>query len=149
MSVATTYMNKEGEDWSRAVATSHFYKENNTNTLGYEGYLQEEDKQAQTPTPRPRPPLLRGVYKDYTTRKEVKFDFKNMFDSQVLEQLKNNAEDNETFIEWYCEKCKHNDRHDREMWNDMFSSGIESINKDRYNCLQEGKFFTKGCDNCL
>ena len=101
MSAATTYVNKEGEDWSSAVATT---------------------------------PL----------------NFKNIFHSQVLKQLKNNAEDNETFIEWYCERCKHNEDGGTEgEWNEMFSSGIESINLQRYNCLEEGKFLTYGCDNCV
>jgi len=124
-------INKEGEDWSSAVATTHFYNENNTNTLGYEGYLQEEDQQAALWLPTP-------------------LNFKNIFHSQVLKQLKNNAEDNETFIEWYCERCKHNEDGGTETeWNEMFSSGIESINLQRYNCLEEGKFLTCGCDNCV
>jgi len=126
MSFATTYINKEGEDWSRAVATSHFYNnEDNTITLGYEGYLQNEDKEAEEEIPG-----------------EV-----ILLKSSVMKELKNNAEINETFIDYYCEKCNYNERC-IDIYSELFTSGNEIINTQHAEDMEQGKFLTCGCDNC-
>tara|TARA_R110001606_G_scaffold351100_1_gene501258 strand:+ start:732 stop:1121 length:390 start_codon:yes stop_codon:yes gene_type:complete len=129
MTFANNFINKEGEDWSCAVATNNFYK--------------KEDKQA--PVARPRPALLRGRYKDYVATSNQEIYYKSVFSSEVLKELKEERE----IYEWYCEECIWFGYGEEADYNTLFTSGIEEININHFNDMKCGDFNTIGCDNCI
>ncbi len=98
MNLANISVNKEGEDWSCAVATNHF-KENS---------------------------------------------YKNIFSSDVLTELKDKTD----LYEFYCESCIYNRQYDAD-YREQLTSGNEIINKKHIERMNEGKFLTCGCDNCV